>query len=89
MRPEASDSPLGVQLQTIKYLSSNIAVALQQQDGPSFVLQSSGPFCFGVALLQRLKGGDRHYHRDIETGKKKKSEIMLLQKKIIKLLRFQ
>ena len=71
-------------VQTIKCISSNTAVALLQKDGPSFMLQSSGPFCFAVILLKRLKEGGCHYHRDREADFFKQRLCDYSQKKVIK-----
>lgn len=41
---------LRAQLQPIKLVSSSVALASQQQAVPSFVWQSAGLWCFGVAM---------------------------------------
>lgn len=64
-----------VQLQAKEWLSRSLTMAVQQQEGPLFLLQLSGPFCFGVVLHKTLKKGDC-YCKGRRDGKK--GEFMLL-----------
>lgn len=44
---------LRIYLQTVKPLSISIELAFQEQDAPSSLLHSSGPFCFSDTLWDR------------------------------------